>query len=153
MCFEIPPEDETTEFDAPQDVNDSKRPMSISAIVASRGKHTKISTKTAREMIYSNSGVGVDLRASRSDVTSGPDDSARPQPPRPEPTLPDTLPMFLKPSGVDDPAESNKPVTSTAQGITSDKGSNIVVKRERDLASDRTLLEGKKRKKKKHKTE
>jgi len=108
---------------------------------------------TAQEMIYTNSGVGADLRARRSEPAArgtvpGTESLPESQPPHFRPPLPNTSSqgnIFLKPSGVDEPADLKESIKPSGPVIPS--------KRERDVASELSSLEGKKRKKKKIKAE
>ena len=113
------------------------RPISISdssgkLLSGFPSKHTK----TAKQAIYDNTGVGADLR-----------------PPKPTQPVKSTPNVFLKPSGVDDPA-TTKPYeeasNSNAQ-IDADVTSRTRNKRHRNNDKDDRVEDGAKRKKKKEK--
>jgi hypothetical protein len=122
----------------------SKRPISISgplsAVHKSSTKDAKKmndTSKTAKQMIRDSSGVGIDLHAIPS--------SARLQKTSLEST-------FLKPSGVDEPADSTKGSTNWVRDNEIFSGTRPkakgLMKRAREAPSE-PKEEGKKRKKKK----
>jgi len=118
-----------------------RRPISISGFPSAVHKlptkdvkKIKDPSKTAKQIIRDTSGVGTDLRVSRSSI----------------PQINSLGKAFLKPSGVDEPTDSTK-------GSTSDTRDNDIIsgarpkatKRERETVSEPKEKEGKKRKKKK----
>ncbi|KAH0580018.1 hypothetical protein H2248_002834 [Termitomyces sp. 'cryptogamus'] len=100
--------------------------------------------KTAKQLIYDETGVGEDLhpRSSRQLLNSKPKSKL-------PPASPPLKPMFLKPAGVDDPHETH--VTSAASDIIHGARSQKKSKRERPSAEHPDVEEDIKRKKKKKK--
>ncbi|KAJ7726826.1 hypothetical protein DFH07DRAFT_782615 [Mycena maculata] len=106
--------------------------------------------RTARQAIYDSSGVGADLRAQKSAPASASNitNVKVETPPAPTPN------MFLKPVGVDEPAESTKgrSIASASKPPTPDSDERKPrVKREREPAAESTDGESNKKRKKKKK--
>jgi hypothetical protein len=118
-----------------------RRPISISGSQSTVHKSStkdvkkmKDPSKTAKEMIRDSSGVGADLHAVPSAA-------------RPPPQANSLGNVFLKPSGVDEPAHSAKGAHRDNEIISTVRPKTK--KRERETASEPKEKEGKKRKKKK----
>ncbi|KAK6993096.1 hypothetical protein R3P38DRAFT_3077395 [Favolaschia claudopus] len=109
------------------------------------------STKSARQAIYDNSGVGADLRTQRKGgVKVESDDDSRTETKNVPPPN-----VFLKPAGVDEPAESSKSSLASreAQNPSPDQPHSKGSKRDRDeTAAAAASVEGEKKRKKKKKT-
>ena len=142
------PAQSLVDADAPGPSSSLKRLTSISSIVSSRGPKPK-STKTARETVHSNSDVGTDVRVIRrrgSDIRDE-QDSGDPLSSSDVPSNSVSPSVFLKPSGVDEPPGLKGPSKPVDREVNREVPKSSI-KRGRDLASDRPLSEGKKRKKK-----
>ncbi|KAJ6554365.1 hypothetical protein B0H19DRAFT_145633 [Mycena capillaripes] len=130
------------------------KPKQISSLSGRAGSNSKKTPtapkgKTARQAIYDSSGVGADLRAPKVD----PDASTQSNNATSKPSLPN---VFLKPAGVDEPAESTKSASASTSAtktptLSSDSAERKPkVKREREQTTENADGEsGKKRKKKK----
>lgn len=106
------------------------RPISISDSSGKLLSGFPLKAKTAKQVIYDNTGVGTDLH-----------------PPKPivhVSTAKSTPSVFLKPSGIDDPAET-KPYKEALNSSDTAKGTPS----KKRLANDHRDGEGAKRKKKK----
>ncbi|KAF7369736.1 hypothetical protein MVEN_00305200 [Mycena venus] len=104
--------------------------------------------KSARQAIYDNSGVGADLRSQKVDPSAGGQNNGTTPAPS-KPLLPN---VFLKPAGVDEPAENTKSasVSTSAEAGTPERKPKG--KREREQTTENAEGESsssKKRKKKK----
>ena len=119
----------------------NSKPISISDSSGKvlRGLPSK-STKTARQAIYDNTGVGADLRPSKPTNSALPAKSTAPAPT-----------VFLKPAGVDDPAESKPYEETSNSNVQNDVTPGMRNKRQRPT-SDHREEEGVKKKTKKKKS-
>jgi hypothetical protein len=127
--------------DTPKGSKAPGRPVSISGSSSNLQGFSNLKkqkgSKTAKQAIYDNSGVGIDLR---------------PAPPMRPTTAANPLPnVFLKPSGVDDPADTPSVASNDARNdanIIHGARDKVNVKRERESAPEQLEGEGKRRKKK-----
>jgi len=132
------------------------KPKQISSLSGRTGSNSKKipnapKGKTARQAIYDNSGVGADLRAQKVDPDTGMQNmNTSPAPSKPPPPN-----VFLKPAGVDEPAESTKSAsTSAARTPPSDSAERKPkVKREREQTAENAEGEGSKKRKRKKKND
>ncbi|KAJ7258080.1 hypothetical protein B0H12DRAFT_1201857 [Mycena haematopus] len=129
------------------------KPKQISSLGGRPGSNTNSKKtanapkgKSARQAIYDNTGVGADLRSQKVDPSgTSAENNSTPPPPPPN--------VFLKPSGVDEPAESTKSgLASTSADVVTPHSTERKSKgkREREQTAENVESEsGKKRKKKK----
>jgi hypothetical protein len=108
--------------------------------------------KTARQAIYDNSGVGSDLRSQKVDPNAGTQiNNATPALSKPPPPN-----VFLKPAGVDEPAESTKSASTAGNTPTPSSDSaerKPKGKREREQTADSAEGESSKKRKRKKKND
>ncbi|KAJ7613730.1 hypothetical protein DFH06DRAFT_1242145 [Mycena polygramma] len=130
-----------------------KQISSVSGRTGNSNSNAKNSPKgkSARQAIYDSSGVGADMRAKKTETGAGTRSSTG----TPAPSKPPLPNVFLKPAGVDEPAESTKSASasmSTAK-TSSPSSEKSKGKREREQTGTVETAEGenssKKRKRKK----
>ncbi|KAJ6492816.1 hypothetical protein C8R47DRAFT_422710 [Mycena vitilis] len=129
-----------------------KQISSVSGRTGSSNSNAKNSPKgkSARQAIYDSSGVGSDMRAKKTETGAG----ARGSTGTPAPSKAPLPNVFLKPAGVDEPAESTKSASALSTTKTSPPSSEKTKgKRERERTGTAEIAEGenssKKRKRKK----
>jgi len=106
--------------------------------------------KSARQAIYDNSGVGADLRSQKVDPDAG---SAQNNNTTSAPSKPPLPNVFLKPAGVDEPAESTKSASAedVKPPVPNSPERKSKGKREREEPAENADSEGSKKRKKKKK--
>ncbi|KAJ7459446.1 hypothetical protein B0H11DRAFT_171765 [Mycena galericulata] len=128
------------------------KPKAISSTLSGRPSPKKANIngpkgKTARQAIYDSSGVGADLRAQKSEpVPTGQNPNANPSPAAPN--------VFLKPAGVDEPADSAQARSKASNKTPTPESVERKQKGKREREATAESAEGdsnKKRKKKKKK--